>query len=93
VKLYKTKVVTLKVESCQVCPNKKAERIKRARGNGLFTIYVCRALRRIYYNGPCNPDIDEARFFGGFLTDCPLEDAGTGSDCGGSATAGYKDNG
>jgi hypothetical protein len=85
------------VPSCKECPHRKAHIYKNR--DKYFRGIACSAITRtrLDANGLTvlwHPPISQAKFYGGlFLPDCPLEDAETGSDCGGSATAGYKDNG
>lgn len=79
-KLFKNAIITLKVASCEECPNKKAQRFKTAKGFG--TSYVCSAIKRLSIHsishgnplGEFHPPIAERLFHGAFLEDCPLED-------------------
>lgn len=79
-KLFKNAIISLKVASCEVCHNKAPQRYKTAKG--FSTCRICSAITRISIHkitpdnplGEYHPPISEARFYGGFLEDCPLED-------------------
>lgn len=74
-KIFKNPIIiALKVASCEDCPNKKAQRYKKIKGFG--TSYVCSAITITpsIDKPPYHPTISEARFYGGFLPRCPLED-------------------
>lgn len=79
-KLFKNAILSLKISSCEECPNKKAQRYKNIKG--FSTLYVCSAINRMSIHkiegqnplGSYHPFISEARFNGAFLPDCPLED-------------------
>lgn len=73
-KLFKNSLLTLKVASCEECPHKTAQRHKTAKGFGSH--YVCAAITITpsIDKPPYHPAISEARFYGGFLPRCPLED-------------------
>ena len=76
-KLYKTKMVTLKVRSCSECPNQvvRLYSVEGTHGSAL----TCGAIN---YNGVdangneiiVSPTTIRALHHGGFLPDCPLDD-------------------
>lgn len=86
-KLYKTKMVILRVPSCQECPNRKAQAYKN--GERFSSEIVCGVIEREGRNRygeavTTHPPIRDAQFYGGlYLPDCPLEDEKSG----GAATA------
>jgi hypothetical protein len=104
-KVYKSEFIErMLVPSCQECPHRKAYTYFSILG---FSVrnrdkykseMACSAITRTRLGADgltvsYHPPISQAKFYGGlFLPDCPLEDAGPGSDCGTSATA-RTDNG
>ena len=78
-KLYKNPCLSLPVRNCEECPNRIPERIKTKKS--FSTRFVCRAITRKSIHaitpenplGEIHPLIEEARFYGGFLPDCPLK--------------------
>ena len=78
-RFFKNNILTLPVPSCAECPNRKAERIKTAKG--FRSVFICSAITRSSFRliapentlGEFHPAIGESRFYGGFLPDCPLE--------------------
>ena len=96
-KLYKSKFIErMLVPSCKECPHRKAYTYRNR--DKFRSGLACSAITRTRLGADgltvsYHPPISQAKFYGGlFLPDCPLEDAGPGSDCGGSATA-RTDNG
>ncbi len=79
-KIFKNSILSLKIASCEECPNRTAQRYKTPKG--FSTIYVCSAISRMSIHriagenplGSYHPPIQDAKFSGGFLFDCPLEE-------------------